>query len=115
MCGDKIPKGALLVSAQLPTLTFEVLLFVLAFSYFAADAWRHWRSEVCSVWKVGDLVQILIRDSTIYFAMYVCFATRSLSMNLTSGFSNVAATALYFGNSRTNEPVSDNHDYECLC
>ena len=112
MCGGKILKGALLVSAQFPTLAFEALLFVLAFSYFAADAWGCWRSEVC---KVGDLVQILIRDSTVYFAMYVCFATRSLSMSLTSGFSNVVAAALYFGNSRTHESVSDNHDPTLPC
>lgn len=69
-----IQLSTLLISSQFPTLGFEVLLFGLAFSYFVADVWRFWRSKEPKIWKVSDLVQILVRDSTIYFAMYVYLA-----------------------------------------
>lgn len=64
-------ESTLVLSAQFPTLAFEILLFVLAFGYFVADVWAAWRSKERKMWKVNDLVQILVRDSTIYFAMYV--------------------------------------------
>jgi hypothetical protein len=70
--------GTLLISALFPTLAFEALLFGLAFGYFAADVWGFWRSQESNKWKVGDLVQIMVRDSTIYFAMYVYPSNRSL-------------------------------------
>lgn len=77
VCSTTIPLSTLLISAQFPTLAFEILLFGFAFSYFVADAGRLWRSKAPKMWKVSDLVQILVRDSTIYFAMYVYLANRS--------------------------------------
>lgn len=68
----------LLISAIFPTLAFEALLFCLAFSYFAADVWGFWRSQESNKLNVGDLVQILVRDSTIYFALYVYPSNQSL-------------------------------------
>jgi len=76
------------MSAQFPTLAFEALLFSLAFGYFVADVWGYWRSQESNKWKVGDLMQILVRDSTIYFAMYVYLANRSLDE------SNIMASVL---------------------
>lgn len=80
---------SLIVSTQFPTLAFEVLLFSLAFSYFVADVWGFWRSRESNTWKVGDLVQILVRDNTVYFAMYVFLANRSLddSIDMVSALS----------------------------
>lgn len=73
VCGTRMTmqESTLVLSAQFPTLAFEILLFVLAFGYFVADVWAAWRSKERKMWKVNDLVQILVRDSTIYFAMYV--------------------------------------------
>lgn len=62
--------GTLVISAQFPTLAFEILLFIFAFGYFVSDVWESWNSEGPKMWK-SDFVQILIRDSTVYFAMYV--------------------------------------------
>jgi len=87
VCGTTIPRSTILISAQFPTLAFEVLLFVLAFSYFVADVLGVWRSKGSNMWKVGDLIQILVRDSTVYFAI------------------SVVATALDVGNFKVSGPT----------
>ncbi|KAI9457692.1 hypothetical protein HD554DRAFT_2042276 [Boletus coccyginus] len=69
VCGTYMSKTTLLVSAQFPTLAFEALLFSLALGYFVSDVWGYWRSQESNNWKMGDLMQILVRDSTIYFAI----------------------------------------------
>ncbi|KAF8546642.1 hypothetical protein OG21DRAFT_1066808 [Imleria badia] len=87
VCDTMMSRGNLLIASQFPTLAFEVLLFVLALTYFFADVWGFWRSRESNKWKAGDLVQILVRDSMVYFAI------------------NVAATALDIGNSNTQVPT----------
>ncbi|KAF8431953.1 hypothetical protein L210DRAFT_3650785 [Boletus edulis BED1] len=87
VCGILVPKANIFVSAQIPILVFEVFMFGLAFSYFLADVWGSWRSNESKVWKAGDLVQILVRDSTIYFAIIA------------------AATALDYGNLEASGPT----------
>lgn len=79
VCGTMIPLSTLLISAEYPTLCFEVLLFGLAFSYFIADVLGVWRSKEPKMWKMSDLVQILVRDSTVYFVMYVHIVDQSLA------------------------------------
>ncbi|KIJ11149.1 hypothetical protein PAXINDRAFT_171935 [Paxillus involutus ATCC 200175] len=63
VCSMIVPNTGLLMSACIPTFSFEVLLFVLAIGYFAANAWERYQRE--RRWKVNDLVQTLARDSTI--------------------------------------------------
>ncbi|KAF8119535.1 hypothetical protein EV363DRAFT_1504028 [Boletus edulis] len=87
VCGILVPKANILVSAQIPILVFEVFMFGLAFSYFLADVWGSWRSNESKVWKAGDLVRILVRDNTIYFAIIA------------------AATALDYGNLEASGPT----------
>ncbi|KAG9315036.1 hypothetical protein JVU11DRAFT_4148 [Chiua virens] len=70
-CDVTIPSSEFVVSSQFPTLGFEALLFVLAFGYFVVDVWESRRSKPPATWKVNDIVQIMIRDSTIYFVINV--------------------------------------------
>ncbi|KIJ11152.1 hypothetical protein PAXINDRAFT_181926, partial [Paxillus involutus ATCC 200175] len=84
ICGTMIPNAGFLISANIPKFCFELLLFVLAAGYFVGDVWEHYQRE--KIWKVNDLMQILARDSTIYFAL------------------NVAATGLNIGNWKASAP-----------
>ncbi|KAF8127480.1 hypothetical protein EV363DRAFT_1172288 [Boletus edulis] len=87
VCGILVPKANILVSAQIPVLAFEVLVFGLAFTYFVAHVWGIWYANESKVWKVGDFLRILVRDSTIYFAIIA------------------AATALDYGNLEASGPT----------
>ncbi|KAG9311165.1 hypothetical protein JVU11DRAFT_8232 [Chiua virens] len=80
VCGTMIPMSEFVIFSQFPTLGFEVLLFILAFGYFVADVWDSWRSKPSNSWKVNDIVQILVRDSTIYFAMCSVYIAVSLAL-----------------------------------
>ncbi|KAF8836656.1 hypothetical protein BDN67DRAFT_281418 [Paxillus ammoniavirescens] len=84
ICATMIPNSGFLMSANIPKFCFELLLFILAAGYFVADVWEHYQRE--KIWKVNDFVQILARDSTIYFAL------------------NAAATGLNIGNWKASAP-----------
>ncbi|KAI9567864.1 hypothetical protein HD554DRAFT_2104149 [Boletus coccyginus] len=71
VCGTYFSRLTLLISAQFPAPAFEALLFSLAFRYLIADVWEYWRSQESNKWKISDLMLILARDSTIYFAIIV--------------------------------------------
>ncbi|KIJ65250.1 hypothetical protein HYDPIDRAFT_111190 [Hydnomerulius pinastri MD-312] len=103
ICGAIVPNSGYLMSADIPTLCFEIILFVLAVFYFAIDVWESYRplkpnalsdhshdscpqpeTQKLEGGKVNELMQIMARDSTIYFAL------------------NLAATLLHVGNWKSN-------------
>ncbi|KIJ11148.1 hypothetical protein PAXINDRAFT_157424 [Paxillus involutus ATCC 200175] len=77
ICDTLVPNVGLLMSGNIPTFSFEVLLFVLAVGYFAADVWEHYQRE--QRWKVNDLVQILARDNIIYFTLNVAWTALEIA------------------------------------
>ena len=71
VCGIyPLPTG-FMMAPQYSALVFETLLLALAVGYFISDALQSRCLAGPKMWKVNDIVRVLVMDSTIYFAVYV--------------------------------------------
>ncbi|KIJ64188.1 hypothetical protein HYDPIDRAFT_28631 [Hydnomerulius pinastri MD-312] len=92
-----LPSGGIIMSTIsphcIPTLCFNILLFVMVIRCFAIhviEGYQGWRK-----WRISDLMQILARDSLVYFVLNLGVSALNIEIwNASMGFYKAVSSTI---------------------